>query len=117
MKLRQKRWLEQEQSAAANSLREGLEECFTINRLGIAPSLHCCLATTNLIESPQSGVRMRIVSLARQGHGGALGRGIVSRDREEFPPHHGLEGSLATGSDLRKKNDRNCCSPPGGRVT
>jgi len=52
-------WLEQEYPAAANSLREGLEECFTINRLGIPPSLHRCLATTNLIESPQSGVRMR----------------------------------------------------------
>ncbi len=52
-------WLEQEQPAAANSLREGLDECFTINRLGIPPSLHRCLATTNLIESPQSGVRLK----------------------------------------------------------
>ena len=51
-------WLEQEHPvAAAASLREGLEECFTINRLGVPPSLHRCLATTNLIESPQSGVR------------------------------------------------------------
>ena len=39
-------WLEQECPAAANSLREGLKECFTINRLGIPPSLHRCLATT-----------------------------------------------------------------------
>lgn len=52
-------WLEEEQAAAANSLREGLEECYTLNRLGIPPSLHRCLATTNVIESPQSGVRMR----------------------------------------------------------
>ena len=44
-------WLEQEQPAAANSLREGLEECFTINRLGIVPSLHRCLATTNLLKA------------------------------------------------------------------
>jgi transposase-like protein len=58
-------WLEQEQPAAANSLREGLEECFTINRLGIPPSLHRCLATTNLIESPQSGVRMRTRRVCR----------------------------------------------------
>ncbi len=50
-------WLEQEHPVAAASLREGLEECFTINRLGVPPSLHRCLATTNLIESPQSGVR------------------------------------------------------------
>lgn len=58
-------WLEQEVPAAANSLREGLEECFTINRLGVAPSLHRCLATTNLIESPQSGVRMRTRRVCR----------------------------------------------------
>ena len=58
-------WLEQELPAAANSLREGLEECFTINRLGIPPSLHRCLATTNLIESPQSGVRMRTRRVCR----------------------------------------------------
>jgi hypothetical protein len=29
-------WLEQEQPTAANSLREGLEECFTINPPGRA---------------------------------------------------------------------------------
>ncbi len=58
-------WLEQEQPAAAASLREGLEECFTINRLGIPPTLHRCLATTNLIESPQSGVRMRTRRVCR----------------------------------------------------
>lgn len=58
-------WLEQEQPAAAASLREGLEECFTINRLGVPPSLHRCLATTNLIESPQSGVRMRTRRVCR----------------------------------------------------
>jgi len=58
-------WLEQEWPAAANSLREGLEECFTINRLGVPPSLHRCLATTNLIESPQSGVRMRTRRVCR----------------------------------------------------
>jgi putative transposase len=58
-------WLEQEQPAAANSLREGLEECFTLNRLGIPPSLHRCLGTTNLIESPQSGVRMRTRRVCR----------------------------------------------------
>ena len=58
-------WLEQEAPAAANSLREGLEECFTINRLSVPPSLHRCLATTNLIESPQSGVRMRTRRVCR----------------------------------------------------
>ena len=32
-------WLEQESPAAANSLREALEECFTINRLAIPSPL------------------------------------------------------------------------------
>jgi len=59
------RFIEREWPAAAASLREGLEETFTINRLGLPPSLHRCLATTNLIESPQSGVRKRTGNVCR----------------------------------------------------
>ena len=59
-KLRQHaRWLEHEYPSAATSLIEGLEETFTINRLGLTPSLRRCLATTNIIESPNSGIRKR----------------------------------------------------------
>jgi transposase-like protein len=32
-------WLEREYPSAADSLREGLEECLKINRLGVPPSL------------------------------------------------------------------------------
>jgi putative transposase len=42
---------------AAASLLEGLEELFTINRLGLTGELARCLATTNIIESPNSVVR------------------------------------------------------------
>ena len=42
---------------AAASLLEGLEELFTINRLGVTGELARCLATTNVIESPNSVVR------------------------------------------------------------
>ena len=42
---------------AAASLLEGLEELFTINRLGVTGELARCLATTNVIESPNSAVR------------------------------------------------------------
>ena len=41
----------------AASLLEGLEELFTINRLGVTGELARCLATTNVIESPNSVVR------------------------------------------------------------
>ena len=52
-------WLDERYPSAAASLLEGLEECFTINRLGLPPSLMRCLATTNVIESPHAGVRIR----------------------------------------------------------
>lgn len=58
-------WLEREYPTAAASLREGVEETFTINRLDLPPSLHRCLGTTNLIESPQSGVRKRTGNVSR----------------------------------------------------
>ena len=71
-------WLEQESPAAAHSLREGLEECFTINRLGISPSLHRCLATTNVIESPQSGVRRRTLRVCRWRNAAMVERWVAA---------------------------------------
>lgn len=50
-------WLDREYPSAAGSLREGLAEMFTINRLGLPKSLRRCLGSTNVIESPYSGVR------------------------------------------------------------
>ena len=58
-------WLEQEYPSAAASLREGLEELFTINRLGLPPKLRRCLATTNIVESPSAGVRLRTRRVTR----------------------------------------------------
>ena len=52
-------WYERDHPSAAASLREGLNETFTINRIGMPKSLRRCLATTNIVESPFSGVRMR----------------------------------------------------------
>jgi transposase-like protein len=58
-------WLEREYPSAAASLREGLAEMFTVNRLGLSPSLSRCLVSTNLIESPHSGVRLRTRRVCR----------------------------------------------------
>lgn len=52
-------WLEQSHPSAAESLREGLDEMFTINKLDLSPSLLRCLASTNIIESPNSGIRQK----------------------------------------------------------
>lgn len=71
-------WLDRDYPAAAASLREGLEECFTINRLGVPPSLHRCLSSTNLIESPHSGVRMRTRRVCRWRDSGMVKRWMAS---------------------------------------
>lgn len=62
---KQAEWLEREYPSAAASLREGLAEMFTVNRLGLSPSLSRCLVSTNVIESPNSGVRLRTRRVCR----------------------------------------------------
>lgn len=52
-------WYEKKHPSAAASLREGLGEMFTINRMGLPPTLLRCLATTNVIDSSHWGVRQR----------------------------------------------------------
>lgn len=59
------RFLEHEHESAARSLREGMTEMFTIQRLKLPPSLYKCLGTTNVIESPQSGVQKRTNNVTR----------------------------------------------------
>jgi transposase-like protein len=58
-------WLEHDYPDAAAALLEGLEECFTINRLDIPRSLHRCLATSNIVDNPHSGVRERTRRVCR----------------------------------------------------
>ena len=58
-------WLERTHPKAAASLREGLEETFTLNRLGLSPILRKCLATTNIVESSLSGVEGRTGRVTR----------------------------------------------------
>jgi len=58
-------WLDRMHPKAAASLREGLEETFTINHLGLSPMLRKCLATTNIIESSLSGVEGRTGRVTR----------------------------------------------------
>lgn len=64
------RELEDEWPGASGSLLEGLDELFTVNRLGLPPSLRRSLATTNIIESPQSTVRRLTNKVDRWRDGG-----------------------------------------------
>ena len=58
-------WLAQEYPSAAESLLEGLAEMFTINRLDLPSSLRRCLASTNIIESPNAGLREKTGRVTR----------------------------------------------------
>jgi putative transposase len=61
----QARQLEILYPSAAASLREGLQETFTVRRMCLPPMLVRSLQTTNIIESPYSGVRMRTRRVCR----------------------------------------------------
>ena len=68
------RFLEHEHESAARSLREGMAEMFTVQRLQLPPSLYKCLGTTNVIESPQSGVQKRTHNVTRWRDAGMVER-------------------------------------------
>jgi putative transposase len=51
------RFLEHEYESAARSLREGMAEMFTIQRLKLPPSLYKCLGTTNSSRVPRVACR------------------------------------------------------------
>jgi putative transposase len=54
------RWYEKKHPSAAASLREGLDELFTINVMNLPAKLMRCVSTTNVIESANWGARQRI---------------------------------------------------------
>jgi transposase-like protein len=72
------RFLEQQHESAARSLREGMAEMFTIQRLQLPPSLYKCLGTSNVIESPQSGVQKRTHNVTRWRDADMVERWVAS---------------------------------------
>ena len=62
-------WLEREWPSAAASLREGLAELFTVNRIGLPLALRRCLTTTNIIDSSHAGVRQHTRRVSRWRNG------------------------------------------------
>ncbi len=64
--------------SVAASLLEGLEEMFTVNRLGLPSSLRRSLVSTNIIESNNSGVRRRTRRVTNWESEGMLGRWVAS---------------------------------------
>jgi putative transposase len=72
------RFIERDYDSAARSLREGMQEMFTLQRLHVPDSLHKCLATTNIIESPQGGVERRTHNVTRWRDADMVQRWVAS---------------------------------------
>ncbi len=74
------RFLEHDYESAARSLREGegIDEMFTIQRLKLPSLLYKFLETTNVIESPQSGVQKRTGNVTRWSDADMVERWVAS---------------------------------------
>jgi len=55
-----------------------MTEIFTVQRLQLPPSLYKCLGTTNVIESPQSGVHKRTHKVTRWRDADMVERWVAS---------------------------------------
>ena len=62
-------WVETQHPGAAGSLREGLNELFTVSAIGLAPAVKRCLGTTNVIDNAHSGMRRRTGRVTRWKNG------------------------------------------------
>ena len=101
------RFLEHDHESAARSLREGMSEMSTLQRLQIPVSLHKCLATTNIIESPQGGVQRRTDNVTRWRDADMVERwgGFrLAAHRKALPQDPGLSGSVGLGCDSRPRH-------------
>jgi len=100
------RFLEREHESAARSLREGMQEMFTLQRWQIPECLHKCLATTNVIESPQSGVERRTRNVTRWRDADMVQRwggfGLATHGKA-FPPDRRSRQSLGAGGYSRPR--------------
>jgi Transposase, Mutator family len=91
------RGLTRQRPGAAASLREGLAETLTVNRLGVGGKLLQTLESTNPIESMIEIVRDHAGRVKRWSSGEmALGGGRDARRRSPVPPGQGLPGAPPT---------------------
>ncbi|MGA2350879.1 MAG: hypothetical protein ABSF70_10635 [Terracidiphilus sp.] len=107
------RWL----SSGCGEPLEGLAECFTIDRLGLPPSLQRCLATTNIIESLRGGVRFRTRRMTNSQNGTMVSRWLASTFRETEKNFRRIMGyrELWTLEAILSESD-SLCKPWHGNI-
>lgn len=88
------KWYDRKHPSAAASLREGVDELFTINQMKLPPKLMRCLATTNVIESAHWGARQRLGRVTNWQDGamalrwGAAAFEAASQNFQRITGHH-----------------------------
>ena len=113
-------------SSAAGSLREGLEELFTVNALGLPSALRRCLGTTNLLDAAHSGTRGKLRRVTTWRDGAMAARWVAAAMVEtekcfrKIQGHHQLwmlEANLKERSERRKAHTTgNTTSPAVARA-
>ena len=85
-------WVETRHPDAAGSLREGLDELFTVSRIGLTPALRRCLGTTNVIDNAHSGMRRRTGRVTRWRNGSVAVRRAAAAFLEAEAGYQGIMG-------------------------
>lgn len=81
-----------EHPSAAESIREGLDELFTVKELGLPDDLERALSTTNAIENVNNGLR-RITSRVKRWRGGSMILRWIGAALQELQGHfHRVKG-------------------------
>ncbi len=106
--------LEADHPDAAASLREGLDEMFTVTRLGIRGTLTKTLTNTNCIESMISIARRSSARVTKWKDGSMKKRwvaaGMLEAERS-FRRVHGYKGMPKLVDALRREVDRSAITP------
>ena len=110
------RWLERDHPSASASLREGLSEMFTINRLGLPPRLRKCLGSTNLIDSTHSGVRQKTRRVTNWKNGAMALRWAAASFVETEKSYRRIIG-YSSGCSGPTSTTRTGCRNEKGRLT
>ena len=86
--LKQAHWLDVEYRSAATSLREGLAETFTANKLALAPELRvACIRPIIYNENSMLRLPTRSIARWRCSDGPIVSRSSFPRRRKELPPN------------------------------
>ena len=100
-------------TSAAGSLREGVEELFMVNALGLPSALRRCLGTTNLLDAAHSGTRGKLRRVTTWQDGAMAARWVAAAMVEtekcfrKIQGHHQLwmlEANLKERSERRKSH-------------